>query len=62
VAFYITLLGTEFFTRKGLKNARDMELPVAQSHDQVIEIIASYQRRKIGSLALRVDDLLCLAG
>lgn len=57
--FYISVLNTEFFTRKNLKSAKDIVIPEDCIHDKaVLEIIVHSNKRKMGKLCINFNRLL----
>jgi hypothetical protein len=57
--FYVSVLNTDFFTRKNLQNARDIALPMDSLVDKdVLEIIIHSNKKKLGKLCVPLSDLV----
>lgn len=64
VAFYISLLDSDFFTRKSLRTARDIEIPLTNNFENsgILEIIVNYSKKKLGTLKLAIEEILNNSG
>jgi len=59
LVFYVSVLNSDFFTRKNLQNARDIVLPMESLADSdFLEIIVHSNKKKLGKLCVPLSDLV----
>ena len=59
LVFYVSILNSDFFTRKNLQNASDIVIPMdSMENYDVLEIIIHSNKKKLGKLCVPLSDLV----